>query len=297
MITLKPVPADSSDLEDLRILYESSFPDNERVPWFRLLQMRKENGRLCACYEKDRLLGMTYAFLHRDTVYFAYLAVRSDLRNKGIGTKILRRFTEEYQGFRIVGDIEVVSENAPDRELRKKRREFYMREGYQSCGFLCYFYFVEYEILSYGGLITPQEWKELIACNWNSTISKFMRIRPIEDASARIPKTFQNSRCLAVPVNETGIKECGFGRFDTENIRVVDLSEEEFSSLLKSGVFAEINRTCALEIDDFREETIPCAKAQQCLDCLKNHGLDRNSVFASSLRLAMRYQTMAFCWF
>ena len=51
-----------------------------------------------------------------------------------------------------------------DDEVR--RRDFYIRNGYQSTGVFYHFYDVDYELLSYGGEVSRQMWIDMTLKIW-----------------------------------------------------------------------------------------------------------------------------------
>ena len=174
---VRQITKNSPGLKDVRELYNSSFPDMERIPWGRLVHSLSEDRILNTYYEDDQLIGMTYHFCFQDMVYFGYLAVNPDIRNRGYGTAILRKMHELCEGKRIVGDIEEVIPGVKDEAERKRRRDFYLRNGYESCNVFCVFFGVDYDILSHGGTVSAQEWTDLIKAHWEKAVM-FMRIKP-----------------------------------------------------------------------------------------------------------------------
>ena len=173
---VKRITKNSPGLKEVKALYNSSFPDMERIPWGRLVRSLSEERIMNVYYEDEQLIGMTYHFCFRDMVYFGYLAVHPSVRNQGYGTKILNTMHEINAGKRIVGDIEEVIPGCEDEEKRRRRRGFYLRNGYESCNVFCVFFGVDYEIISHGGQISGEEWTDLIRAHWGKAVH-FMRIK------------------------------------------------------------------------------------------------------------------------
>ena len=119
---------------------------------------------------------MTYFFVHEDIAYMGYICVQEDLRNKGYGTKILKQCIDKYEGYRIAIDIEEADERFSNCEERKRRREFYIRNGFESTGIFYNFFFVDYEILSHGGMIAKEEWQAPVEKHWGK-VAKTARYR------------------------------------------------------------------------------------------------------------------------
>ncbi|WP_316160142.1 hypothetical protein [Clostridium sp.] len=95
-------------------------------------------------------------------------------------------------------------------------------------------------------------------------------------------------RCMSVPLNKKGIEELEYGVEESNNIKVIHLSNSEFEELYQDGgVFDRINEKYDLMIDDFESERIPKEKIQYCLNILD----DKYAEFKEALNLAKEYDT------
>lgn len=152
--------------KEARRLYNASFPDDERIPWPILTARLDEQRRMYVHFDDGTFIGLSYVFIYRDIAYLGYLAVEEHLRFRGYGSQILQALRKELSDFRFVIDIEVVLKEAGNYEERKKRREFYLRNGFVSTGAGYYFYHVDYELLCAGGMVTADEFRNLIIEHW-----------------------------------------------------------------------------------------------------------------------------------
>ena len=165
---LKAVRADKNIIRNTKIrkMYKASFPDNERIPW-RILARNLDDSRIMTIYcAGEEPAGMSYVSIHRNIVYLGYLAVEEKLRSKGYGTEMLHVILQAYPESRIVIDIETVTKDSANYEERKKRKDFYLRCGFKETGTAYSFYNVEYELLSYNGIVTADEFRDLILEHW-----------------------------------------------------------------------------------------------------------------------------------
>ena len=64
---------------------------------------------------------------------------------------------EEYQNETIFFEIEILDQNADNYHERKRRKDFYLRNGFKESGYGYYFY-VDYEVMIYGNQIEPDRW-------------------------------------------------------------------------------------------------------------------------------------------
>lgn len=166
MLTIRTFRPDSPDYEEIRRLYDANFPDDERIPWNRLTAQLSQSRIMHVYYDEDTLIGLSYVFIHKDIAYLGYLAVEENLRNQGYGSKILQAIRKELSDCRIVIDIEVVDKNAENYEERKRRKDFYLHNGFVSTGAGYYFYHVDYELLSANGIVKAEEYRDLILEHW-----------------------------------------------------------------------------------------------------------------------------------
>ncbi len=166
MITAQIIRRTDPDFREIRRLYNSSFPDDERMP-FRMVISHKDSRRKAYAFRDDGVLvGLAYLFTHENLSYLGYLAVEEHLRSQGYGTKLIRKIHELYPDSRIVIDIEEVKEDAEDYELRRRRKDFYLRCGFQETGVFYNIWHVDYELLSLNGIVTREDYDALIKEQW-----------------------------------------------------------------------------------------------------------------------------------
>lgn len=153
------------DIKEIRRLYNSSFPDDERIPFKRLIN-NLDTDRVMYAYYDDQLIGMSFLFLYNDLAYLSYICVEEDLRDKGYGSKILNKVKDDFKDYRIVLDIEEVVKNSENYEERKRRKDFYLKNGFESANIFYHIYHVDYEILHYGKDVNRDDWHSIIKKHW-----------------------------------------------------------------------------------------------------------------------------------
>lgn len=166
MIRLTDIPKESPLCDEIEKIYTPAFPDNERIPFERLRPTLCDNRILSAAYDNDVLIGMTVVFIYKDIVYLAYLAIGEEYRGHGYGTQVLHLLREQYPDMRIVIDIEQQDPHADNAEERRKRKDFYLRNGYEDTGVRYFFYNVDYDLLSANGIVKASEYRDLILTHW-----------------------------------------------------------------------------------------------------------------------------------
>lgn len=157
----------SVDVDDaaLRELYESAFPVEEQIPWRDLMQL---TGTMpldfTACYDGGQLLGFTIVYPRRSFNWFWYFAVPEPLRGKGVGQTILGRMLRRYDGQTIILDMESPLQACDNIAQRRRRHEYYLRNGFRDTGVERSFGPVTMTIMIRGeGTFTPADYDEILA--------------------------------------------------------------------------------------------------------------------------------------
>ncbi len=172
-------------LPQVKALYESAFPANERIPIKHLLDDKikrefwaffdKEDGESGAAENTadentaaPKFCGFSNSITHGSITNIVYFAVVPELRSRGYGSKILQAIREQHPDTRIVVDIEVEedSKDAEELERRNRRRDFYLRNGFGSSPVDYVWQGEHYRLLTAGGTVTEKEfrdfWKEIL---------------------------------------------------------------------------------------------------------------------------------------
>ena len=142
---------------DIKRIYFEAFPKNERMPFFMMVAMSKLwNTQFLGFYSGDIPCGFIYLASNRKIVFVMYFAVDKNLRSKGYGSYILQKIKNKYPDKKIIISIEPCDNSAPDIELRKKRKSFYMKNGYKKTGYMMKLNGVVQEIIITNGEFVEQ---------------------------------------------------------------------------------------------------------------------------------------------
>ena len=167
MLQFFDVTRDASWFPQVKALYESAFPANERIPIKHLLD-NKIKREFWAFFDGDLFCGFSNSITHGSITNIVYFAVVPELHSRGYGSKILQAIREKHPDARIVVDIEVEedSKDAEELERRNRRRDFYLRNGFDSSPVDYVWQGEHYRLLSAGGTVTEKEfrdfWKEIL---------------------------------------------------------------------------------------------------------------------------------------
>ena len=162
MIRYELLTKEHQDVEVVREFYDYSFPDDERMPYDRLLSMVDTNHVMYAWYDEDKLIGMTFTFVYDNLAYLSYICIRKEEQDHGYGSMILNALENVYP--RIVVDIEKIETEQDEEQVRRK--QFYQKNKFHETGVFYFIYNVDYELLSTGESVTGKEWDDLIHAFW-----------------------------------------------------------------------------------------------------------------------------------
>ena len=90
--------------------------------------------------------GYIITKIYDNIVYLFFITIQETLRDLGIGTEALNSLNDIYKDKIIYVDIEMVDINKEEVE-RKKRKLFYLNNGYKITGWFLSYYNEYYEIL------------------------------------------------------------------------------------------------------------------------------------------------------
>ena len=127
--------------KEIKKLYIEAFKKKERFP-FWIIKHSLINGKstLNAIVDNDKFIGMIYIVDCDDLYYLMYFAINENFRNKNYGAKVLNDLIKKY------GTIFLSIEKPMD-ELSKRRKKFYLRNGFFETNKYCSEAGIDYEIL------------------------------------------------------------------------------------------------------------------------------------------------------
>lgn len=131
-------------------LYFASFPLAERKPFSRICRNCR-NGRMemWVIKENTAFLGFFVCAVYEEMVLIDYFAVIPSKRGKGVGGDALKLLSEVYPDYSIFLEIEPENEKAQNALQRVRRKNFYLRCGFQETGIKWNMYGVPMEVLCY----------------------------------------------------------------------------------------------------------------------------------------------------
>lgn len=162
-LTTKQITAANAD-EQMKRLYETAFPEGEQIPWDDLIRLVEEMPLDFTAYCEDGdFIGFTIVYPRKSFNWYWYFAVRDELRGKGYGQQILTMLLEHYKGQTCVLDMESPTQVCDNITQRKRRHEFYLRNGFRDTNVYRTYNNITMTIMMIGpGTFTMNDWDEIV---------------------------------------------------------------------------------------------------------------------------------------
>lgn len=161
---------------------KKDFPPDELRPLQMIYKVMDEG--LYVCYgliDEGNILGYVFLARLRDTADYLvdYLAVKSDMRNQGIGALILEKLRDILNGANsIIVEVEnpEYAQKEEEKALKTRRYDFYMRNGLVDTGVKATCFGVPFILLEMTGkkTITQDTMKELYKAHYKELLPKEM---------------------------------------------------------------------------------------------------------------------------
>ena len=162
-MTEKQITIANAD-EQLRQLYQTAFPEGEQIPWDDLMRLvGKMPLDFTAYYDGVEFFGFTIVYPRKAFNWYWYFAVREELRGKGYGQQILTQLMERYESQTCVLDMESPTQVCENIEQRRRRHEFYLRNGFRDTYLYRTYNDITMTIMMSGeGTFTMQDWNDIV---------------------------------------------------------------------------------------------------------------------------------------
>jgi len=164
------------DFNMIEQLYDEAFPKQEQVPMGILLSRAKsKNIHFEAYYDGDIFIGFTYVMIGKDITYLFYLATSAEVRGKGYGEQILNLIKNNNLKQRLVLTCMAEDEEADDNDLRLRRQNFYLRNGYTHAGFSCNMNGNHMVAFTQNGKVSTEEFLAVFKKFWGAIMFIFFK--------------------------------------------------------------------------------------------------------------------------
>ena len=147
----------STQLNQIKQIYESSFEKKDRIPFKMMLLLSKmKSTHFYAYYDEDELIGFSYFGVKKNITFITYLAVDESKRSNGYGRMMLNHIQLLFPTNKIVVTIEP-SYLSYVYTQRAKRKRFYITNGFLETDHFMKLGGKEQEILIKNGTFNKRE--------------------------------------------------------------------------------------------------------------------------------------------
>lgn len=165
MFITRRIGKKSRFLGEIEKLYIEAFPENERFPFMQMIKNENGHYETFGFFREGEFCGFAMLLNSGEISHILYIATKAELRGKGLGKKALEALGRIKKDKIIIVDIEREIPSSPENELRLRRKNFYLRNGYHETEIRYIWQDEAYEILAFGGEITREDfgnfWKSL----------------------------------------------------------------------------------------------------------------------------------------
>lgn len=159
---MEPVTRQSQFWDDINALALEAFPPEEYLAPSKLVEMTKGNVDFWALSDNGLFVGFMMILTYKNMAYLFFLAIHHALRSKGYGSLSIKTLKSKYPKKKLVVDFEMLDDHADNSEQRKKRRNFYLQNGYKETGFFVSYMGVDYEVFCMDDDFDPDDFKEMM---------------------------------------------------------------------------------------------------------------------------------------
>ena len=204
MIRFEKIDENTKNLEEIKQLYWDAFPFEERIPFYIMVLVGNDRGvEFLSVYDDDIWIGFIHTLVGEKLSYIFYFAIDGRLRRSGYGSKILREYKKMHPRLSLA--IEPVEEGSGNIKQRKKRLEFYNKNGFETLDTRVMEMGVEFELMGAKGMeIKESDYKSLVKKFFDSfdRDKRVLSVKEMRDADSYTIKNFIDSKELMYRAGE-----------------------------------------------------------------------------------------------
>ena len=203
MIRFEKIDENTKNLEEIKQLYWDAFPFEERIPFYIMVLVGNDRGvEFLSIYDDDIWLGFIHTLVGEELSYIFYFAIDNNLRRSGYGSKILREYKKMHPRLSLA--IEPIEEESDNLKQRKKRLEFYKKNGFEMLDTKVVEMGIEFELMGAKGMeIKESDYKSLVKKFFDSFDQKrVLSVKDMRDADSYTIENFIDSKELMYRAGE-----------------------------------------------------------------------------------------------
>ena len=203
MIRFEKIDENTKNLEEIKQLYMDAFPFEERIPFYIMVLVGNDKGvEFLSIYDDDTWLGFIHTLVGDELSYIFYFAIDNRLRQSGYGSKILHEYKKIHPRLSLA--IEPIEENSDNIKQRRKRLEFYKKNGFETLDTKVVEMGIEFELMGAKGMeIKESDYKKLVKKFFDSfDQGRVLSVKEMRDADSYTIANFIDSKELMYRAGE-----------------------------------------------------------------------------------------------
>lgn len=145
---LVPLTIDSPENLILASIFEEVFPPEERISIEDLYRPSQLDGyAVLGISFHGEIIGFLAFFRQDNLIYLCFFGVAPKHQNRRYGSMALQLLREQYPHCILLADIEKEDFSAANIGQRKRRKQFYKRNGFWETGWNLFYMNTEFELL------------------------------------------------------------------------------------------------------------------------------------------------------
>lgn len=145
-------------LDQVKELYEKSFPKSEKKPFEMIEQMRATGHADIFSLMDPDFSGLLITMKNDEMLLIDYFAVSPAMQGNGKGSKALEVFGKLFPGKPVFLEIES-PDGADEQDVRKRRQRFYEDNGFSMMDYTISLFDVPMKIMVRGGIISFEQYR------------------------------------------------------------------------------------------------------------------------------------------
>lgn len=168
-----------SEWRRINSLYKKAFPKYERKPFTLIRTMHKRGvADVWILDNNGEFAGLAITMNAKDLVLLDYFAIDDKKRGRGLGSDALKVLNEYYKDKRLFLEIESVYTDAENISERKRRKQFYLRNGMKEMRVMASVFGVEMELLGFDKLVSFEEYHSIYLSNLGKWAADNIKEKP-----------------------------------------------------------------------------------------------------------------------
>ena len=148
-----------------------------------MVQLAQEGKmEIRAIAQEDTFLGLAILMVTDTAALLDYFAISQEKRCGGYGGKAVREIQRHFRGKKLILEIEMEAPDAPNAAERKRRKQFYLRNGLKETGLFVNVYHTDFELLTPDGRLSLEEYVALLTAILGKEAVEKICPRPIHSA-------------------------------------------------------------------------------------------------------------------